>query len=160
MKWLGQCLAHSRYLNRTCYRKELWTWPCFPLSEMELCLMSLRGSYSTGLGGAVSTEAVLSYPQIQVAPEVRSRNAMKKPLIVLNYLQTNKMVQCPLIPQGKRSPDLKSVEKKTDKLSKDHQGESNGSQVWELVCFPLFFFLMELFPFQKKKKELFDALNS
>ena len=81
--------------------------------------MSLRGSYSTGLGGAVSTEAVLSYPQIQVAPEVRSRNAMKKPLIVLNYLQTNKMVQCPLIPQGKRNPALKSVENKTDKLSKE-----------------------------------------
>lgn len=54
---------------------------------------------------------------------------MKKPLMVLNYLQTNKMAQCPLIPQGKRNPALKSVEKKTDEVSKDRQRESNGSQV-------------------------------
>ena len=95
---------------------------------MELCLLRLegvsphrrgwgglsyvwRGSHRTGVDGAVSTEAVLSHPQVHVAPEVRSRNALKKPLVVLNCLQTNKMAQRPLIPQGKRNPALKSVEK-------------------------------------------------
>ena len=87
------------------------------------------GSHLTGVDGAVSTEALLSHPQVHVAPEVRSRNALKKPLIVLNYLQTNKTKQRPLIPQGKRNPALKPVEKETDKVSKDRQGESNGSQV-------------------------------
>ena len=47
-----------------------------------------------------------------VVPEVRSGNALKKPLIVLNYRQTNRMEQCPLIPQGKSNPAQKSVEKK------------------------------------------------
>nr|XP_025142766.1 diacylglycerol kinase gamma isoform X4 [Bubalus bubalis] len=66
---------------------------------------------------------------VHVAPEVRSRNALKKPLIVLNYLQTNKTKQRPLIPQGKRNPALKPVEKETDKVSKDRQGENSSKKI-------------------------------
>lgn len=76
------------------------------------------------------------------------------------------MAQCPLIPQGEETQPWNQLKKKkTDKVSKDCQGEV----IWvsslriRFSLFGFFFFLeMELFPFQKKKKkkELFDALNS